>query len=79
MIDIHCGSWVCNGCILTKADEIKKNSRPPYEIQTIDDPDAPNGVHYRVSHAPTDSRIATCYLKENAGLVCQALNKMLDR
>lgn len=46
-----------------------------YEIQTIKDKEAPHGVHYRVTEIATDSRVATCYLKENAQLVCDALNE----
>lgn len=46
-----------------------------YEIQTIKDKEAPSGYHYRITEIATDSRVATCYLEENAKLVCDALNE----
>ena len=42
-----------------------------YEIQKVND-------NYRITHIKTDSRIATCYLKYNADLVCDALNNLID-
>ena len=43
-----------------------------YEIQLINSPT--DGLNYRVTHVQSDSRVATCYLKEHAELVCDALN-----
>jgi len=43
-----------------------------YEIQTINSKE--DGLNYRITHISSDSRVATCYLKENAELVCEALN-----
>ena len=82
MVYIHCGSYVCYTCILKEAKKIKrkKKEKTPkkkcYEVQEIKDPNVSSGIHYRVSHIPTDSRIATCYLQENANFVCKALNKI---
>lgn len=45
-----------------------------YEVQTIDDAEAPAGVHYRITDIVGDNRVATCYVKENADFVCEALN-----
>lgn len=45
-----------------------------YEIQTINSKE--DGLNYRITHISSDSRVATCYLKENAELVCDALNKL---
>jgi hypothetical protein len=45
-----------------------------YEVQTI--PSANDGLNYRVTEIKTDSRVATCYAKENADLVCRALNAL---
>lgn len=42
-----------------------------YEIQVMKDEDK---INYRITHINSDSRVATCYLKENADLVCEALN-----
>jgi hypothetical protein len=44
-----------------------------YEVQTIE---TTEGVNYRITEKATDSRIATCYVKDNADLVCKALNKL---
>lgn len=33
-----------------------------------------NDSHFRITDNHTDSRVATCYVKENADLVCEALN-----
>ena len=43
-----------------------------FEVQKIDSDT--DGVNYRVTDIRTDSRIATCYLEDNANLVCDALN-----
>jgi len=42
---------------------------PLYEVQA-----GPNIDGYRVTEIATDSRIATCYARENAELVVAALN-----
>ncbi len=47
-----------------------------YEIQEIKIvKEKPN---FRITDTRTDSRIATCYLRENAEFVCEALN-LLDQ
>jgi hypothetical protein len=38
-----------------------------YEIQSLAD-------NFRITHIATDSRVATCYARENAERVCNALN-----
>lgn len=43
-----------------------------YEIQTIDSPT--EGLNYRITDTRGDNRIATCYDKNHAELVCKALN-----
>lgn len=45
-----------------------------YTIETVKDETAPQGVHYRVAHGASDSRVATCYSGANAQLVAAALN-----
>lgn len=44
-----------------------------YEAQFIER-DSDGRSHWRITHIPTDSRIATCYVKENADMVVAALN-----
>ena len=46
-------------------------NKPRYEAQYIDNVEEPN---WRITDKTTDSRIATCYLKENADLIVSALN-----
>ncbi|MGB6053776.1 MAG: hypothetical protein WBG17_00905 [Burkholderiaceae bacterium] len=46
----------------------------PYTIQTINDPSAPAGVHFRVTDSG-DNRVATCYAEQNAQMVTAALNQ----
>lgn len=48
-----------------------------YEIQTINSPK--DGLNYRITDKNGDNRVATCFLKEHADLVCQALNYYEDR
>lgn len=43
-----------------------------YSVQTINS--KTDGKNYRVTDNTTDSRIATCYIEENAELICKALN-----
>lgn len=43
-----------------------------YEVQMVES--SKDGMSYRVTEIKTDSRIATCYLLENAYLVANALN-----
>lgn len=48
-------------------------SKYRYEIQeTVD---SLYGRNYRITDTATDSRIATCFLRENADLVVAALNR----
>jgi len=74
MVYIHCGSYVCHPCILKEAKKIKRKNKKEkkpkgkgkcYEGQEIKDPNVSSGIHYIVSHIPTDSRIATCYLQHS--------------
>jgi chromosome segregation ATPase len=44
----------------------------PYEIQEMEF--IGYGVNFRITEIATDSRVATCYLRENAVKVCDALN-----
>jgi hypothetical protein len=44
-----------------------------YSYERIVDPDAPQGVHFRVRD-PEDNRLATCYLESNAMHLADALN-----
>ena len=37
-----------------------------------------DGQNYRITDTLSDSRVATCFLKENAELVCAALNAFED-
>lgn len=74
------GSSQYDGCILEK--NVIENSEiefvinvgkeKKYEIQVTEDEDKKK--NYRITHINSDSRVATCYLKENADLVCDALN-----
>ena len=43
-----------------------------YEIQPINSDK--EGLNYRIADKHNDDRIATCYLKEHADIVCKALN-----
>ena len=43
-----------------------------FEIQVINR--SLGQKEYRITHINTDSRIATCFLEENAKFVCDALN-----
>jgi hypothetical protein len=43
-----------------------------YSIQFIDS--KTDGPNYRITDNNSDSRVATCYVKENAEMVCEALN-----
>lgn len=43
-----------------------------YSIQEIDS--KTDGTNFRITDNQSDSRISTSYLKENAELVCDALN-----
>lgn len=45
-----------------------------YEVQKITKSDG-QIENYRVTHIATDSRVATCFDKDNAQMVCDALNK----
>ena len=65
---LSCGTYICDDCILSEARGIT-NDKVAYEVEKT-------GDNYRVTHIPTDSRVATCYLEENAQHVCSALNKM---
>lgn len=47
-----------------------------YEVQTVDSPSY--GRNYRVTDTDGDNRIATCFEKEHANLVCKALNFLVD-
>lgn len=53
-------------------------SAPTYDYETVPDLSVRSGptpgVHYRVRHIATDSRVATCILEVNARLVVAALN-----
>lgn len=77
MTSIHCGSWVCNNCIVEKANEIKVNRKDVFETQIVQDKEA-GQVYYRITHIPTNSLMAICYLYENAQLICNALNKAVE-
>lgn len=44
-----------------------------YEVQFIKDQEGEKG-NYRITHIPSASRVATSYSKENADIVCSALN-----
>lgn len=44
-----------------------------YSIQLINS-DKEFGQNYRITDNNSDSRVATCYLEDNADLVCEALN-----
>lgn len=44
-----------------------------YSYEEIPDATASSGVHYRV-HDAADNRVATCYLRENAERIVEALN-----
>lgn len=46
-----------------------------YAIEWIEVPESPTKGHWRVFNKRTDSRIATCYLRDNAEIVCAALNR----
>lgn len=50
-----------------------------YSIQEIADDKTRDGIHYRITDNNGDNRIATCYLKENAELVCEALNTLYNK
>lgn len=45
-------------------------AKPAYEVQ------GPFGGdnNYRVTHKETDSRVASCYVKHHADMICDALN-----
>ncbi len=45
-----------------------------YSIQYIESD--VDGNNYRITDNNTDSRVATCYVKANAELVCEALNAL---
>jgi len=49
-------------------------ARELYEIQEIEDKSTSLGIHYRITEIATDSRVATCYLSDNARLICDTLN-----
>lgn len=48
-----------------------------YEIQVIESPT--EGLNYRITDKYNDDRIATCYDKEHAYIVCKALNYYENR
>lgn len=48
-----------------------------YEIQTINS--ETDGLNYRVTDKHNDDRIATCYDKEHAAIICKALNYYENR
>jgi hypothetical protein len=43
-----------------------------FEVQVIER--SLGQKEYRITHIKTDSRIATCFLKENADYICKVLN-----
>lgn len=49
--------------------------RFPYDYQRLKDPEGHD--EFRVRDVSSDSRVATCYLEENARLVASALNECL--
>lgn len=57
-------------------DEIYKRYHR-YEIQTINS--QTEGLNYRITDRYSDDRIGTCYLKEHAELICNALNYYENR
>jgi len=57
---------------------------PRYQVQTVFDgaPEKPGRpTHFRITDTQTDSRLATCYLEENAVFIVTALNlvELLNR
>lgn len=48
--------------------------KEPYAIEPLQDKES-GEISYRITHVATDSRVATCYLAQNALLVCEALNR----
>lgn len=48
-----------------------------YEIQTINS--ETDGRNYRITDKHNDNRIATCYDKEHAAIICKALNYYENR
>jgi hypothetical protein len=50
--------------------------RPAYYVDGPHKPVAPPSTpQFRVTHAANDERVATCFFRGNAELVCEALNQ----